>query len=285
MRAPYPAGIDPPIEEVSVHNIDAKLAITVAARLRAAGCVLAENEALLLLQAASTRTALDALVDRRMAGHPLEHILGWAEFHGLRILVGPGVFVPRRRTEFLVDHTISLARARLAHSPAVRALDLCCGSGAVGAALAASVAAVEVYAADIDPVAATCARRNLVRFRSRVFEGDLYAPLPTTLRGTVDILIANAPYVPTDALHLLPPEARLHEPRVALDGGVDGLDLHRRIAAEARDWLAPGGMLVIETGREQAVRAVALFTSNGLAASVRHDDDRDATIVTGRVVT
>jgi len=266
-----------------VHNIDARLATNVTARLRAAGCVLAEDEALLLLEAASTHSALDALVNRRVAGHPLEHVLGWAEFHGLRILVGPGVFVPRHRTEFLVDCAISLAHARLARSPTLRALDLCCGSGAVGAALMAAVPGVEVYAVDIDPSAAMYARRNLVTRRGRVFEGDLYCPLPRTLRGTVDIVIANAPYVPTDALRLLPPEARLHEPRAALDGGADGLDLHRRVAAEAPDWLAPGGTLVIETSREQAASAVAILTHNGLVACVRHDNDRDATIVTGRI--
>ena len=264
-----------------------------AARLRAAGCVLAEDEALLLIEAAPPQfsldqtaldqSALDALVDRRVAGHPLEQILGWAEFHGLRILVEPGVFVPRRRTEFLVDHAISLARARLTRSPSVRVLDLCCGSGAVGTALAATVTAVEVYAADIDPVATACAHRNLAARGGQVFEGDLFDALPPTVRGTMDLVLANAPYVPTDSLRLLPPEARLHEPRVALDGGVDGLDLHRRVAAGARDWLAPGGTLLIETSREQAVTAVAIFASNGLTALVRHDDDRDATIVTGRV--
>lgn len=261
-------------------NTDESLTAAVAARLRDAGCVLAEDEARLLVEAAPTRDALDALVGRRAAGHPLEYVIGWAEFHGLRILVGTGVFVPRRRSELLADQAIALARG---HAPA-RAVDLCCGSGAIGAALVAAVPTLDLYASDIDSVAVTWARRNLADGRGQVFEGDLYAPLPPALRGTLDIVLANAPYVPTDALRLLPPEARLHEPRVALDGGADGLDLHRRVAAEARDWLAPGGTLLIETSEKQAEIAADILTRSGLAASVLHDDDRDATVVIGTLV-
>ncbi|MFC5928457.1 putative protein N(5)-glutamine methyltransferase [Cryobacterium melibiosiphilum] len=258
-----------------MQNVDEELTSVVTARLRAAGCVLAEEEARLLIETVPSRDALDALVARRVAGHPLEYVLGWAEFHGLHILVGPGVFVPRRRTEFLVEQAIAVAQAHPG-----RALDLCCGSGAVGAALISAVPTIDLYAADIDPVAVSFARRNLGG-QGEVFEGDLYAPLPVELRGTIDVLLANAPYVPTDALHLLPAEARLYEPRVALDGGADGLDLHRRVAAEARDWLAPGGTLLIETSEQQAGIAADFFTRTGLAASVVHSDDLETTIVRG----
>ncbi|TFD55162.1 putative protein N(5)-glutamine methyltransferase [Cryobacterium frigoriphilum] len=265
-----------------MQNTDHALSADLVARLRSAGCVLAEDEARLLIEAAPSRVALDALVARRVAGHPLEYVLGWAQFHGLRVWVTPGVFVPRRRTEFLVDQALALATAH----PNARALDLCCGSGAVGAALVAATLVdgaptVDLYAADIDPVAVACARRNLADGRGQVFEGDLYAALPTTLRGTIGILLANAPYVPTDALRLLPTEARLHEPQLALDGGVDGLDLHRRVAAEARRWLAPGGTLLIETSEQQAEAAADIFLRSGLTASIHHDDDLDATTVTG----
>jgi len=102
----------------------------------------------------------------------------------------------------------------------------------VGAALGVALDRVELYAVDIDPVAVRCARRN-VAAGGQVFEGDLYEPLPGALRGRVDILVANAPYVPTEEIRLLPPEARIHEPWVALDGGADGLDVQRRVAATA----------------------------------------------------
>jgi release factor glutamine methyltransferase len=156
-------------------------------------------------------------------------------------------------------------------------VDLCCGSGAVGAAIAHELPGAEVYAADVDPVCVQCARRNLPP--ERVFEGDLYAALPARLRGNVDVLVANAPYVPTDAIATMPPEARNHEPHVALDGGVDGLDVQRRIIAEAPAWLAPGGCLVIETSRAQAPTTADACTRAGLAARIVIDDDLDATAV------
>ena len=126
-----------------------------------------------------------------------------------------------------------------------------------------------MYAADLDPVGVACARRNLAP--RRVFEGDLYDALPTELRGRVDVLVANAPYVPTDAIATMPPEARDHEPRVALDGGGDGLDVQRRIIAEApRRGCAPGGHLLIETGRSQAAGTVAACARRGAAGARRH---------------
>ena len=249
----------------------------VVARLRAAGCVFAEDEAGLLLAAAGSPAELDELVVRRVDGLPLEHLLGWAGFRGLRIAVAPGVFVPRRRTGFLVEHAVALAP-----EPAV-VVDLCCGSGAVGAALLAELGRVELVAADIDPVAVDCARRNVEPRGGLVVEGDLDAPLPATLRGRVDVLVANAPYVPTAAIATMPPEAREHEARVALDGGVDGLDVQRRVAAAAPGWLAPGGHLLIETSEQQAPWTAAAVTAAGLRARTVRDDDLDATVVIGTV--
>jgi release factor glutamine methyltransferase len=245
-------------------------------RLRAAGCVFAEDEARLLVAAAATPAELDDMVGRRVAGLPLEHILGWAEFCGLRIAVDPGVFVPRRRTELLVGEALALLEGIAA--PVV--LDLCCGSGAVGAALAANLDNVELYAADIDPVAVRSARRNITA-PGRVFEGDLFTPLPSTLRGRADVIVVNAPYVPTEAIGTMPPEARLHEARVALDGGTDGLDVQRRIAAEAPLWLAAGGHLVIETSRRQAKQTQEIFVQNGLTARIARSAELDGTAVIG----
>ncbi|WP_433180023.1 HemK family protein methyltransferase [Actinoallomurus sp. CA-150999] len=270
---------------------------TVVARLRAAGCVFAEDEARLLIETARTPDDLAAMVDRRVAGLPLEYVLGWAEFCGLRVAVDPGVFVPRRRTEFLVRRAAALAR------PGAVVVDLCCGSGALGAALATMLGAaepytaavdpagapacgvdrVEVHAADVDPAAVACARRNLAAVGGRAYEGDLYDPLPATLRGRVDVLLANVPYVPTEEVALLPAEARDHELRVALDGGADGLDVLRRVTAEARDWLAPGGVLLSETSDRQVPAALEALARGGLSAEVAACEETDATVVIGRL--
>jgi release factor glutamine methyltransferase len=158
-------------------------------------------------------------------------------------------------------------------------VDLCCGTGAVGAALAREVPGIEVYAADLDSAAVFCARRNLPA--ARVFEGDLYAALPGTLRGRVDVLAVNAPYVPTDEIALMPLEARDHEHLVALDGGGDGLDVQRRVVADARDWLVPGGHLLIETSVRQAPVTLGLFVEAGLDARTEHSEEYDATVVVG----
>jgi len=247
---------------------------SVVRRLRAAGCVFAEDEAQLLIAASPSPADLVAMVDRRVSGQPLEHVLGWAEFCGLRISVDPGVFVPRRRTELLVRHAASLAPA------AAVVVDLCCGSGALGVALAAELGGVELHAVDIDPAAVRSARRNARAFGGRVYEGDLYAPLPETLHGRVDVLLANAPYVPTAAIRLLPPEARLHEHPVALDGGADGLDVLRRVVAEAGRWLAPGGHLLVETSERQAPVLRAFVSAAGLRCRAVSADDSHVLVAT-----
>jgi release factor glutamine methyltransferase len=246
----------------------------VVTRLRAAGCVFAEDEARLLIAAARSPGELDAMVRRRASGLPLEHVLGWADFCGLRIVVTPGVFVPRRRTEFLVEQAVARAR------PGDVIVDLCCGAGAIGAAVAAATSRAELHAADIDPAAVNCARQNVTG--GHVYQGDLYEALPAALRGRVAILAANVPYVPTEEIGFLPPEARAHEPLVALDGGTDGLDVLRRVAAGAPSWLAPGGHLLIETSERQAPAAEAAFTASGLTTRVVTSAELYATVVIGK---
>jgi len=246
----------------------------VVTALRSAGCVFAEDEARLILSTARTPAELTVMVDRRVAGLPLEHVLGWAGFRGLRIAVEPGVFVPRRRTEFLVEQAVALAPG------ASVVVDLCCGSGAVGAALAAALPGVELHASDVDPAAVRCARRN-VGAGARVHEGDLFEALPHGLRGRVGILAANVPYVPSGEVGLLPPEARDHEPLVALDGGGDGLDVLRRVAGEAPRWLAPGGSLLVETSERQAGPAVEILAGAGLIPRLEVSEELYANVVIG----
>ncbi|WP_026208320.1 putative protein N(5)-glutamine methyltransferase [Catelliglobosispora koreensis] len=228
--------------------------------LRTAGCVFAEDEAQLILEAARTPAELDDMVARRVSGLPLEHIVGWAEFCGLRIAVDPGVFIPRRRTEALAREALKRLR------PNTTVFDLGCGSGAVGAVLRAAHA-IQLFAVDIDPAAVACARRNL---GDGVYLGDLYDPLPKGLKA--DLIVANIPYVPTEAIELMPAEARLHENRVALDGGPDGLDVLRRVAEGAPRWLAPQGFLLTETSRDQACAARDELTRHGLTVKVSHRD-------------
>ncbi|MFB2585246.1 putative protein N(5)-glutamine methyltransferase [Herbiconiux liukaitaii] len=263
----------------------------VVVRLRGAGCVFAEEEARLIVEVVAERAGgialLDELVAGRVGGAPLEHLLGWAEFDGLRVLVGPGVFVPRTRTRFLVECAMEVVR----HDSVV--LDLCCGSGAVATAITARLALAErevarageadlagvgeVWACDVDGAAVEWARRNVGA--ERVRQGDLFEALPRELVGRLDVVVVNAPYVPSIAIRTMPPEARLHEARVALDGGDDGLDVHRRIAKEAGRWLAPGGHLLIETSESQASATRSIFLSAGLPAEIRRSDELDATVV------
>jgi release factor glutamine methyltransferase len=244
-------------------------------RLQDSGSVFAEEEAQLLISASRTLDELMNLVDRRVAGQPLEYILEWAEFCGLRIVVKSGVFVPRRRTEFLVQQAIAVAR------PGNNTIvDLCCGSGAIGVAVVKTLGHSQLYAVDIEPSAVQCARLN-VGTNGQVLEGDLYDPLPAKLQGCVDILVANAPYVPTEAVTMMPQEARLYEPMVALDGGEDGLDIQRRVIAEASLWLAPDGNLIMETSSRQSTQTAEIFARHGLIPRVVRSDELDAIVVIG----
>jgi len=245
--------------------------------LRAAGCVFAEDEALLLTEAATNPAELADMVARRVAGLPLEQVVGWAEFCGARVAVRPGVFVPRRRSELLARQAISVTR------PGSVVLDMCCGTGAVGGAIARARRGVVLHAVDVDPVAVECARGNLGQLTGLggVHAGDLYRALPPALKGGVDVIVCNAPYVPTDEIALMPAEARDHEPRHALDGGRDGLDIQRRVIGEAGEWLRLNGYLMIETSLKQSPDTVKAFDRAGFTAHVVASEELDATIVVG----
>ena len=250
-------------------------AITAAVlRLRAAGCVFAEEEADVLHAAAAGDADFAAMVERRALGEPLEQVVGHADFGGVRVRLRPGVFVPRVRSELLVR----LATA--AATPGTVVVDLCCGSGALGLAVRHRSPGIDLHAADLDPVSVACARDNL---GAQVYQGDLFEALPVTLRGRIGVLLANVPYVATRHIPLLPAEARDHEPHSALDGGPDGLDIFRRVVAGAAGWLAPGGVVLSEITENQAEAAIQAVRAAGLAADVIDDEDLEARVARGRV--
>lgn len=255
---------------------DAVLRSDVIGILRRAGCVFAEDEARILVEAAVSPEQLGDMVERRARGIPLEHVVGWVEFCGLRVSVDTDVFVPRQRSQLVVA-----AAARLVKPGAV-VLDLCCGCGALGLALATECA-VELHAADVSEPAVECARRNLAPLGGTVYRGDLFNAVPVGLRGGFDLVICNAPYVPTGMIGTLPPEARLHEPLGTLDGGADGLDVVRRVASDAPHWLRVGGHLIVESSEVQAPAMCAMFERAGLAARTERDNALGATVVVGRL--
>ena len=235
------------------------------------GCVAPAEEADALFQASSVGVgSIEELVARRLHGEPLAWITGSVLFCGVRILVDPGVFVPRPHTEAMVQRAISLLPA------GGIAVDLCTGSGAVAAVLAWAHPQATVIATDIDPVAVACARRNGVN----VLVGDLDEPLPPSLRGRVDVMTAVVPYVPSEELPFLPRDVLANEPRPALDGGPGGTTVLVQVAEAAVRWLGPGGSVLLELGGDQADEVATALEGVGLSAIRVHrdDDGQDRTI-------
>jgi release factor glutamine methyltransferase len=272
-------------------EISAPALAAAVVRLRAAGCVFAEDEAAVFGAAAADDAALAGMVGRRAQGEPLEQVVGFADFCGVRVRLRPGVFVPRVRSELLVRLAAEAARAvavtekaaaEVPVSPPV-VVDLCCGSGALGLALRHREKGVILHAADLDPVAVACARDNFgAEAGADVHQGDLFDALPAGLRGHIAVLMANVPYVATGHIPLLPAEAREHEPHTALDGGDDGLDVFRAVVAGAVDWLAPGGIMLSELTEAQVEPALAAARRSGLDSGVIYDDDLEARVIRGR---
>lgn len=246
------------------------------ARLRAAGCVFAEEEAVALRAAALNSADRERLVARRIAGEPLEVVIGYAEFAGLRIPVAAGVFVPRVRTELVARLAVELA------PPSSIVVDLCCGSGAIAAAVAHARPDLTVWAADIDPVAIALASTTLSPFGVHSLVSDMDAALPTSLRGKVSVVASCPPYVPTAEVALMPPEARDHEPLAALDGGATGAAMQARVFETARRLLAPRGVCIVETSEHLCDATLAAAVAAGFTAQVEIDDEIDAVVVVAR---
>jgi len=217
---------------------------------------------LLVAHAGHDPDRLEELVQGRCSGEPLAWLVGSIRFGGEQIHVDPGVYVPRPQSEWVVE-------TALGHLPDDgTAVDLCTGSGAIAAVLTRRRPQARVVATEIDPVAADCARANGVE----VYLGDLAGPLPTAIVGVVDVVTAVAPYVPTDALDLLPRDVLTYEPRRALDGGQHGLRVLRRVVDAAAGLLHPGGWLVVELGADQDVRLAPDLSAHGFTEPDRFAD-------------
>ncbi len=241
--------------------------------LAGAGCVAAEEEADELLAAAGDGRDLERMVARRMTGEPLAWITGRTVFCGLEVVVDPGVYVPRWQSE-----PLARLAARLL-PPSGVGVDLATGSGALAMVMQAARPGARVVGTEIDPVAVRCARRNGVT----VHRGHLDRPLPAALASAVDVLCGVLPYVPSDALHLLPRDVLAFEPRVALDGGEQGLDSVAVVARDSRRWVRPGGWLALEVGGGQVPAVSDLFEEAGYGAvDVLEDEDGDPRAVVGR---
>lgn len=230
----------------------------------AAGCVAAAEEATELLAAATDEATLEMWLRRREQGEPLAWITGTVVFCGQPLQVAPGVYVPRLQSE-------ELARRAAAVLPGNgRAVDLCTGAGAVAAHLMAEVPTAAVVGIDIDVRAVACARRNGVPAAVADLAGALRSD------GGVDVVTAIAPYVPTSELGLLPAGVQRYEPRGALDGGSDGLDLVRRVVAAAGRLLRPGGWLLVEVGGRQDELLTPILAAAGFdRATPWWDEDGD----------
>jgi release factor glutamine methyltransferase len=212
------------------------------------------------------REKLQDWLARRSTREPIQHILGWAPFLDFELHVTRDVLVPRPETEVLAQ----LAIQRLAGAAAPRVLDWGTGSGCLALAIAQAVPSAEVHALDVSPDALRIARANAIAYRLadriRFHPGDGFAALDSEFRdpqNAFDLIVTNPPYIPAAEVETLDPEVRLHDPRLALVGGDDGLECYRRLAAEALGWLKPGGWLLAEFGDGQAPALTELFGKAG----------------------
>jgi len=223
--------------------------------------------------------AYRALIERRISGEPTQYLTGTREFYGRPFAVDPRVLIPRPETELLVDAALEA----IPKDAPCRVLDLCTGSGCVAVTLAAERSNATVFATELSPAACEVARSNAATLkvgdRVRVLEGDLFGPLE---RGSLfHVVVSNPPYVPSEEIAALAAEVG-REPRMALDGGRDGLEITRRLADQAPSWLEPGGMLAVEISEGQGPEALRLLQSAGLVrAGLRKDLSRLDRLVFG----
>jgi len=227
------------------------------------------------------------LVRRRGAGEPLQTLIGATEFYSRSFKVEPGVFIPRPETELLVERCASLLTGGTSSIIAPLALEIGCGSGIIGISLAAEIPRLRVWASDVNPAAVALTRINARRLgvapRVEAVEGRFFASFPGHLRGGIHLLVSNPPYVASDVIPTLAREVAEHDPASALDGGVDGLDAYRGLAAHAPDWMTAGGVLGLEIGHDQGETVPKIFHAAGFDLLTVHEDfNGHPRVVTGR---
>jgi release factor glutamine methyltransferase len=202
---------------------------------------------------------------RRLEREPLAYIRGQREFWSLECHVSPEVLIPRPETERLVEIALALAR-ELPQTQALEVLDIGTGSGAIAISLAKELPSAVIWATDVSPATLEIARSNAacngVAARVRFFHGDLFEAIGE-FTERFGLIISNPPYIRSAEMDVLEPEVSLWEPRGALDGGADGLDFYRRIARQARDYLAPNGAVAVEVGADMGKEASRLFSAGG----------------------
>lgn len=216
--------------------------------------------------------AYDALVARRAAREPLQHLTGTAAFRYLELAVGPGVFVPRPETELLAGWAVEQAQAVVAAGRVPVVVDLCTGTGAIALSVATEVPTAEVHAVELGEPAHAWAARNLAGSGVDLRHGDMADAFPD-LDGTVDVVVCNPPYIPLEAYESVAPEARDHDPELALFSGQDGLVAMRVVERVAARLLRPGGVAGAEHADVQGESAPAVFAGTGRWSDVR--DHRD----------
>jgi release factor glutamine methyltransferase len=227
-------------------------------------------------------------VRRRAAGEPLQTIIGATEFYSRSFKVESGVFVPRPETEVLVETCVRLLTPPGSRLAAPVAVEIGTGTGVVAISLALELVTLEIYATDIDEAAVRLAAHNAQRHgvtaRVHVLHGPLFSPLPGSLAGRCDLVVSNPPYVRRDEIPGLQVEVSGHDPHHALDGGPDGLDVYRALAARLDRWLRPGGLVAVEIGADQGSQVVEILERAGCheVAVTRDYSDRDR-VVTGRL--
>lgn len=227
--------------------------------------------------------ALRCLVQRRGRREPIQYITGSAAFCGLEMSVNKNVLAPRPETELLAERAWKFLQECAAHHAAPAGLDLGTGSGCLAIALAVHAPGAAIHACDVSGEALAVARQNAARHGVRVefYQGDLFAAVPPGAR--FQLIVSNPPYIPTERLKELEPEVRDYEPRQALDGGADGLDFYRRIAAEGGGFLEPAGRLMAELDEDGAEAAAELFRrQNWIVEAIEPDYSQRPRILIAR---
>ena len=227
------------------------------------------------------------LVRRRAQGEPLQKILGETEFYSRVFKVEPGVFIPRPETERLVEEAVTLVAPPDRRLLAPVAVEIGCGTGIIGISLALDVPRLNVYATDVNPAAIQLTKHNAHTLgaepRVHVLQGNRFDPLPDHLKGQVDLVVSNPPYIRAADIPGLAIEVSGHDPAEALDGGQDGLVFYRALASKLGDWLRPGGHVAVEIGDDQGQDVEDIFSASGLEdiRVIRDYADRDR-VVTAR---